>query len=55
VFQAPPGVRLRSGPVRAGTNPGSYRYRLSLNDVVVGHGEVQLRGKIASPDGKLSR
>jgi hypothetical protein len=45
VFQAPPGIRLVSGPVRPGTNAGSYRYRLSLNDAVVAHGEVLLRGK----------
>jgi hypothetical protein len=45
VFQAPAGARLHSGPVRPGTNPGSYKYRLSLNDVVIGHGEVLLRTK----------
>jgi hypothetical protein len=45
VFQAPPGVRLSSGAARPGLNPGSYRYRLSLNDVIVAHGEVLLRGK----------
>jgi hypothetical protein len=45
VLQAPPGVRLLSGPPRPGLNPGSYKYRLSLNDVVVAHGEVLLRGK----------
>lgn len=45
VLQAPPGVRLSSGAARAGTNPGSYKYRLSLNDVVVGHGEVLVRNK----------
>ncbi|MGA8221680.1 MAG: hypothetical protein WB780_08500 [Candidatus Acidiferrales bacterium] len=45
VLQAPPGIRLLSGPTRAGLNPGSYRYRLSLNDVVVAHGEVILRAK----------
>jgi hypothetical protein len=45
VLQAPPGVRLMSGNPRAGLNPGSYRYRLSLNDAVVAHGEVILRGK----------
>lgn len=45
VFQAPPGVRLRSGPMRPGTNPGSYKYRLSLNDAVVAHGEILIRGK----------
>ena len=45
VLQAPPGVRLSSGSVRSGLTPGSYKYRLSLNDVVVGHGEVLLRAK----------
>lgn len=45
VFQAPPGVRLMSGSVRPGSNAGSYRYKLFINEVVVGHGEVLLRGK----------
>ena len=45
VLQAPPGVRLLSGAVRPGTNPGAYRYRLSLNDVVVAQCEVLLRAK----------
>jgi len=45
VLQAPPGVRLQSGTARPGLNPGSYRYRLSINDAVVGHGEVVVRGK----------
>lgn len=45
VFQAPPGMRLSSGAARPGVNPGSYRYRLSLNDVVVAHGEVLIRPK----------
>lgn len=45
IFQAPPGIRLASGPARAGLNPGSYRYRLLLNDVVVAHGEVLIRAK----------
>lgn len=45
VFQAPAGVRLLSGPVRPGTNPGSYKFKLSMNDIVVGQGEVLLRGK----------
>ena len=45
VFQAPPGVKLVSGPVRPGTNPGSFKYRLSLNDVVLAHGEVLVRAK----------
>jgi hypothetical protein len=45
VLQAPPGVRLVSGPARAGLNPGSYKYRLALNDVVMLQGEVLIRGK----------
>lgn len=45
VLQAPPGVRLQSGPSRPGINPGSYKYRLSLNEVVVAQGEILLRGK----------
>lgn len=45
VFQAPPGVRLLSGPPRPGLNHGSYRYRVSLNDTVIGHGEVLVRAK----------
>jgi hypothetical protein len=45
VLQAPPGVRLSSGPSRAGLNPGSYKYRLSLNDMIVAQGEVIIRGK----------
>jgi len=45
VFQAPPGVRLSSGAARPGLNPGSYKYRLSLNDQIVAHGEVLIRGK----------
>lgn len=45
VFQAPPGVRLQSGAPRAGLTPGSYKYRLSLNDAVIAHGEIVLRAK----------
>jgi hypothetical protein len=45
VFQAPPGVRLVSGPLRPGLNPGSYKYRLSLNDVILAQGEVLVREK----------
>lgn len=45
VFQAPPGIRLLSGPTRPGVNPGFYRYKLSLNDVIVAHGEILLREK----------
>jgi len=43
VFQAPPGVRLSSGTPRPGTKPGSYKYRIALNDLVIGTGEVILR------------
>ena len=43
VYQAPAGMRLNSGPPRPATNPGSYRYKLWLNDQPVGAGEVILR------------
>lgn len=43
VFQAPPGVRLQSGATRPGANPGSYKYRISLDDRVATHGEIILR------------
>ena len=45
VFQAPAGVRLVSGPVKPGTTPGSYKYRLFLNEAIAAQGEVLLRGK----------
>jgi len=45
VFQAPAGTRLQSGPPRAGVNPGSYKYRLFLNDQLIGNGEVLIRPK----------
>lgn len=45
VFQAPAGMRLLSGPPRPGTKPGSYKYRIWLNEQVVGTGEVILREK----------
>lgn len=45
VFQAPAGARLSSGPARPGTNPGSYKYRLSVNDTVVAHAEILIRAK----------
>lgn len=45
VFQAPSGVRLQSGAARSGLNPGSYRYRLFINDAPMGHGEVLIRAK----------
>lgn len=43
VFQAPAGMRLLSGPPSPGAKPGSYKYRVALNDVIVGSGEVILR------------
>ena len=45
VFQAPAGMRLLSGPPRVGTKTGNYKYRLWLNDQMVGQGEVILRSK----------
>jgi hypothetical protein len=45
IFQAPAGVRLSSGPARPGVNPGSYRYRLSLNEAVIAHSEVLIRAR----------
>jgi len=45
VFQAPAGMRLLSGPPRPGTKPASYKYRLWLNDQLIGMGEVILREK----------
>ena len=45
IFQAPAGMRLLSGPPRPGTKEGSYKYRLWLNDQMVGQGDVILRGK----------
>jgi hypothetical protein len=43
IFQAPSGRQLQSGPPRPGINPGSYKYRLWLNDQPIGNGEVILR------------
>jgi len=31
--------------VRPGLTPGSYKYRLSINDQMITHGEVLIRGK----------
>lgn len=45
IFQAPPGIRLVSGPARPGLAAGSFKYRLSLNDVILAQGEVLLRAK----------
>jgi hypothetical protein len=45
IFQAPVGMRLLSGPPRVGTKGGTYKYRVWLNDQMVGQGEVILRDK----------
>jgi len=45
VFQAPAGMRLLSGPPRVGIKDGAYKYRVWLNDQMVGQGEVILREK----------
>lgn len=45
VFQAPVGMRLLSGTPRPGSKPAAYKYRIWLNDQVVGWGEVILREK----------
>jgi hypothetical protein len=45
IFQAPAGMRLLSGPPRAGVKAGSFKYRLWLNEQIVGQGEVLLREK----------
>jgi len=45
IFQAPAGMRLLSGPPRVGVKAGSFKYRLWLNEQIVGQGEVILRDK----------
>lgn len=45
VFQAPAGMRLLSGTPRPGAKPASYKYRLWLNDQLIGSGEVIVRQK----------
>jgi len=45
VFQAPAGMRLLSGPARPGIKAATFKYRLWLNDQLVGQGEVILREK----------
>jgi hypothetical protein len=45
IFQAPIGMRLLSGPPVVGAKAGSYKYRVWLNDQLVGRGEVLLRDK----------
>ena len=39
------GMRLLSGPPAVNTKAGSYKYRLWLNDQMVGRGEVIIRDK----------
>jgi len=46
IFQAPAGIRLLSGPPRAGSKAATYKYRLWLNDQLVGHGEVILKNRV---------
>src|SRR5437870_9756040 len=43
IFQAPAGIRLLSGPPRAGSKADTYKYRLWLNDQLICHGDVILR------------
>ena len=45
IFQAPVGMRLLSGPSLPGAKAGTYKYRVWLNDQLVGRGEVLLRDK----------
>ena len=45
VFQTPEGMRLMSGPVVPGTKGGSFKYRLWLNEQMIGRGEVIVREK----------
>jgi hypothetical protein len=43
VYQAPPGMRLLSGPPRPGVKPGVYKYKIAIEDTVIARGEVILR------------
>jgi hypothetical protein len=43
VYQAPPGMRLVSGPARLGAKPGSYKYKIIIEDTVIARGEIILR------------
>ncbi len=45
IFQAPAGMRLLSGPPRAGTKAGNFKYRIWLNDQLIGSGEIIVREK----------
>jgi flagellar motor switch/type III secretory pathway protein FliN len=38
-------MRLMSGPVVPGTKGGNYKYRLFLNEQMIGRGEVVVREK----------
>jgi len=43
VLQAPPGVRLLSGPPMIGTKPGAYKYRVFMNDIAICTAEILIR------------
>jgi hypothetical protein len=45
IFQAPAGMRLLSGPVQPGIKAATFKYKLWLNEQMVGQGEVIVRGK----------
>jgi hypothetical protein len=45
IFQVPEGMRLMSGPVVLGTKAGNYKYRVWLNEQMVGRAEVVVREK----------
>jgi hypothetical protein len=45
IFQAPAGMRLLSGPVQTGIKAATFKYKLWLNEQMVGQGEVIVRGK----------
>lgn len=45
VFQAPPRVKVMSGTPRPGVTPGSFKYRLAIDDKVIAHGEVIIRAR----------
>jgi hypothetical protein len=45
VYEAPADTRLLSGPPRPASKSGAYKYRLWLNDQLIGNGEVILKEK----------
>src|SRR4030095_15567000 len=55
VFQAPPGMRLLTGPARPGSKAGGYKYRVWINDQLVGRGEVLLREQLRQTPNTLPR